>query len=306
MKTSSIHILLAVGVLVASCANTTEHKEETKDGHVVVIAQIDSIAKTISAKVGVAVLHIESGDTFSYNGYAEMPMQSTYKFPLALAIMGEVDKGKKDLHGKCLLREGLMADDETHSPLRDKYGPKGVHTSLHEILYYTVAESDNIGCDALFSYIGGPQSVDSIIHSKGFNNIRIVSTEVELHEDVDKQYRNWVYPIEMTRILAAFYKQQLLSKTSTDTLLNIMKRTTGGTNRIKGLLPPGTVVAHKTGTCAPQSGINTINDVGIITMPDGSHLALSIYVSNTRESIENSEMVMAQIAKAIYDDVIRE
>ncbi len=293
MRFSSIYMLgIAAGLVLAAigCTGNGSTEQETtaadsaKQAYTELYAMVDSLAKKIPAKLGVAMLNIETGDTFSYNGYEHMPMQSTYKFPLALMVMDEIDKGRLDLQGETLISKSMM-DEETHSPLRDKYGMKDVHISLHEIVYYTVAQSDNIGCDVLFRLVGGPARVDSFMHAKGFKGIQIVSTEAELHEDVNRQYDNWTEPVEMVNILSAFYQQKLISKTATDTLRNIMERTTGGAGRIKGLLPAGTVVAHKTGTCAPDDGVNTINDTGVITMPDGKHLAIAIYVADAKADI---------------------
>ena len=41
-----------------------------------------------------------------------------------------------------------------------------------------------------------------------------------------------------------------------------MERYQTGEARLKGILPEGTIVAHKTGTVG-----NTTNDIGIITLP---------------------------------------
>src|SRR4029077_21241217 len=69
--------------------------------------------------------------------------------------------------------------------------------------------------------------------------------------------------------------------------------------RLKGLLPPDTVVAHKTGTTDV-----VINDVGIITLPTdsaiGGHLALAVFVINGwRRS--TMQQTIAQIAGASYE-----
>lgn len=285
-----------------SCNEAGEQKtEQAEDVHAALRKTVDSLAGTLPAKIGVAMLHLESGDTFSYNGGEQMPMQSVYKFPLAMMVLDGIDSGKYNLMTAVQFFEEDM-DEETHSPLRDKYKDRGVKLLLHEVLYYTVAQSDNIGCDVLFHIVGGPRNVDSFMTARGFDEIEINSTEVQLHEDWRNQYKNWCTPVEMTHILDAFYKGKMLSQTMTDTLRNIMERTTGGGSRIKGLLPEGTVVAHKTGTCMPNDELsNTVNDVGVVTLPDGKHLAIALFVTDAKADIPDCEKVMAQIAKAIYD-----
>lgn len=55
---------------------------------------------------------------------------------------------------------------------------------------------------------------------------------------------------------------EALSADSTALLKEIMERCETGETRLKGLLPKGTVIAHKTGTIG-----GTTNDVGVITLP---------------------------------------
>jgi beta-lactamase class A len=76
-----------------------------------------------------------------------------------------------------------------------------------------------------------------------------------------------------------------------------MRRCETGAARIKGILPPGTEVRHKTGTIG-----GTTNDVGIITLPgEAGHVALAVFVKSSRRPSTDVEPVIAQIARAVYD-----
>jgi len=75
-----------------------------------------------------------------------------------------------------------------------------------------------------------------------------------------------------------------------------------GPNRIKGLLPKGTVVAHKTGTGGTQNGVTSAtNDIGIIYLPNGKHLAVGVFVSDSPADDKTRDAVIARIAKAAWD-----
>jgi beta-lactamase class A len=82
-----------------------------------------------------------------------------------------------------------------------------------------------------------------------------------------------------------------------------MKNTPTGPNRLKGLLPKGTPVAHKTGTTGSTEGINAgTNDVGIITLPDGKgHLAIAVFVKGSNQAADIREKAIAQTARMCYD-----
>jgi len=55
------------------------------------IAKLVSYAK---AQVGVSALILETGDTLNYHGDEKFPMQSVYKFPIALAVLHQVEMGE--------------------------------------------------------------------------------------------------------------------------------------------------------------------------------------------------------------------
>jgi beta-lactamase class A/beta-lactamase class A VEB len=62
-----------------------------------------------------------------------------------------------------------------------------------------------------------------------------------------------------------------------------MKETETGKNRLKGQLPRGTIVAHKTGTSGTNktTGITAaVNDIGIVFLPNGGHFFISVFANN--------------------------
>jgi beta-lactamase class A len=107
----------------------------------------------------------------------------------------------------------------------------------------------------------------------------------------------------MTFLLEQFYKGKILSKASTDFLYKIMTETSTGPKRLKGLLPEGTIVAHKTGSSPTNDeGLSpATNDVGIITLPNGKHLAIAVFVCNSTDDEPTREATIAKIAKAAWD-----
>ena len=80
-----------------------------------------------------------------------------------------------------------------------------------------------------------------------------------------------------------------------------------GPRRLKGLLPTGTVVAHKTGTSGTENGETAAtNDIGIITLPNGRHIAIAVFVSDSPADEGTREGVIARIAKAAWDKTSNE
>lgn len=264
--------------------------------------KIASIVQSKKTVVAVAVLGIEDRDTLTFNGNKPYPMQSVYKFPLALYILSEVDKGNFSLKQPIFITKKDLLPN-TWSPLREKYPEANVSVPLSELLRYSVAQSDNNACDILFRLAGGTSKVNDYIHDLGIKEINIAATEEEMHEDWDAQFTNQARPFAIVKLLDLFYQGEVLTKSTTAFLWKIMVSTSTGKNKIKGLLPAGTVVAHKTG----QSGRNkegiraAENDAGIVTLPDGKHYAITIFVAHSAENDETNLRMTTEVSKAVWD-----
>jgi beta-lactamase class A len=254
------------------------------------------------AVVGFSVQILETGETVSLNGDRRFPMQSVYKFHLALAVLNRVDRGTLKLDQKVSLKKGDLLPD-THSPLRDKYPDRNVYVSVDELLLYTVGQSDNNGCDILFRLVGGTSVVDRYIKNLGISNVAIVGTEAQMHADSKMQFKNYSTPKSATALLVKFAQGKVLSKSSTDYLRNVIQESASGPNKLKGLLPPGTLVAHKTGySGTDENGLTyATNDIGLVALPNGNHMLISAFVTMSRESEVVNDRIIAELAKAAFD-----
>jgi len=292
----SIKLLFSIGLAtVFLSAPVSAQKQDLKAG-------ITEIVGKANGTIGVGIMHLATREITTVNEKHKFPMQSVFKFPLAMAVLDQVDKGKLSLDQKIHVTQRDLLP-KTHSPLRDKYPGGNIDITLAEILNATVSLSDNNGCDILFRLLGGPKNVQAYIHNLGVKDIAIVATEEEMSMQWDVQFTNWCEPKAMLQLLDIFQKGKKLSKSSTDFLRKAMVDSPSGPNRIKGLLPKTAVVAHKTGTSGTNhEGVTAAaNDAGIVTLPDGMHLAVVVYVSNSKLDDKGRDLVIAQIAKAAYD-----
>lgn len=263
--------------------------------------KINSILKDKKATVGVSVLGFENNFKYNKNGDKNLPTLSVFKFHIACAVLNLVDKGKFSLDQKYTLKESeLLAN--TWSPIKKKY-PKGdITLSLDEIIDYTVAWSDNNGCDFLLKLIGGPQAVQKFMDSKGVKGFQIKVNEDEMHKDWKNQYKNYSTTHSAVDLLKKFYDKKILSKKSTDYLYNIMLNTSTGGNKLKEQLPKG-ITAHKTGSSGKYDNDLTVaeNDMGIVTLPNGKHYAIAVFISNSTESDVVNCKVISDISKVVFD-----
>jgi beta-lactamase class A len=265
--------------------------------------QIQTLTAFYHATIGIAVIHIETGDTFTLNNDKQFPMQSVYKFPLAITVLHLVDEHKLSLSQKVHVTKEDVAPP-TWSPLKQKYPEGNVDATLADLLYYSVSMSDNVACDLLFKIIKGPKQSTNYMRKLGFKDINLLHTEHQMHSDMSLQFKNWSSAMGMSKLLQGFYKQQYLSDSSNNFLMHLMTESSNSFMRIKALLPPEITVAHKTGTSGEDdNGVRSAcNDVGLITLPDGTHLALTVFVSRSKETYENDEKIIALISKAVYEN----
>lgn len=263
---------------------------------------IEKYLKGKNAEVGVAIIGMENGETITVNNDKHYPMQSVYKFHLALAVLAQVDKDQLWLKQKIKVTKKDLKPN-TWSPMRDKYPKGNVKLNLAEIINFTVSQSDNNGCDILFKLIGGPKKVDAYIKNLGIKDISIKATEAQMHKSWNVQFSNWTTPLAAAKLLEMFYRRKTVSDSCTIYLNRIMENTVTGPMRLKGLLPENTVVAHKTGSSGHNAkGVSAAtNDIGIVTLPNGKHYAIAVFVSNSTEPEETNERIIADICKMAWD-----
>lgn len=264
--------------------------------------KINRIVKTKRATVGVGILNLENGDTLTFNGRGHFPMQSVYKFHLALAVLNQVDKGKLTLNQNIFVSKTDMIPN-LYSPMREKYPEGNMNLPLSKIIKFTVSQSDNVGCDLLFKLIGGTEKANEFIHKIGVKEVAILDPEVRIQNDWSLQYKNYSTPFAAIQLLQKFQKEHILSKNSQDFLYKIMVETTAGLDKIKGLLPRKAIVAHKTGFSGKnKEGLTGgTNDIGIVTLPNGKQFALAVFVSNSMEDEATNDKIMAEIALAAWN-----
>lgn len=264
--------------------------------------KINSIVKDKKATVGIFVLGFENDFRYGKNADMKLPMQSVFKFHIAASVLDYVDQGKLSLDQKILLDSTNLLED-TWSPLRDKYPQGNVEVPLSEILEYTVAKSDNNGCDILLTLIGGTKTVQRFMNSKGVKGFQIKFNEAEMHKDWNAQYQNYSTAASATDVLKKFYDGKLLSKKSTDYLMKVMLSTSTGKNKLIEQLPENTPAARKTGASGKNNAglTGAENEIAIITLPNGKHYAIAVFVSNSTETnVVNCKMI-SDISKSVWD-----
>jgi beta-lactamase class A len=263
--------------------------------------KIKSVISNKNATVGVAIIY-DTKDTLTVNNDHKYPTMSVYKFFQALNILDYVDKHNISLDTEIYIKKEDLKEG-TYSPLRDK-SPKGeFNMSLRELIQYTASHSDNNISNLFFRSLIGPKMTDLYFRSLGIQNFEIVSSEETMSLDFNNQYQNWITPLEATRILEMFRKEELLSPDYNNFLRQAMIDTKSGQDKVKALLPKNTVVVHKTGmSFRNKEGLRAAdNDLAIVYLPNGKQFSIAVFIMNSKESDKTNASIIAEIAKLAYD-----
>jgi beta-lactamase class A len=292
--------------------------------------EIARVSKVAGGIVGATALHLESGRRVSLHGRERFPMASSYKVPIAVELLTRVDRGDERLDRMITLQPGDLHPGS--GTLSDLFNKPGVSLSIRNLLELMLLISDNSATDVLLRVAGGGEAVTARMRALGIDGIRVdrptarliadsagatLPPESEWSPETFRQAmrgvseperraaaqrfntdpRDTSTPDGMVALLERIYKKDLLKPDSAALLLDIMYRCRTGNARLKGILPTGTEVAHKTGTLGSSA-----SDVGIITLPDNAgHVAIAAFVKVSDQPPTARERGIAEVARAVHD-----
>lgn len=265
---------------------------------------LPEIAPAAQGRVGAAAVVLEGKTVLEFHSKERFPMQSVYKLPIGMAVLAEVDKGTLRLDQMVHIDTSEYISRAQHSPLRDA-NPNGADVTLSELLRLAVLESDGTASDVLLRLIGGAPAVMEFLGRIGVKDVMVRDTEMRLGRDNALQYANWATPSGAIGLLRAVQESRGLSGASRALLMKLLTETKTFPGRIKGMLPSGIVVAHKTGSSGSRGGVAAAtNDIGIVTLPDGRHMAMVVFVSDSTAGDEARDRVIARIARLGWDRAV--
>jgi beta-lactamase class A len=294
----SIAYVLLVGAAVEARAQESKHVAPDLRS---LRANVERIARDANGRLAVGIELLETGQSVLVHGARHQPMQSVYKLPIAMAVLHEVDRGKLQLDQQVQVRPSDFVTPHQHSPLRDSH-PEGARVSLRELLRLAVSGSDGTASDVLLDAIGGMSRAQAYLERIDVHEVRIASTEKQIGRDDRAQYRSWATARGALSVLRAVYGHDALSDSSRALLMRWLTETTISPGRLRGLLPVGTIVAHKTGSSGTVQGLTAAtNDIGIVTLPDGRHLAIAVLLGDSRVADAARDSVIARVARSAWD-----
>jgi beta-lactamase class A len=296
-------------------------------------AEVERLSKAYGEPVGIAVSEVAQGWTAQALGEETFPQQSVSKLWVALAVMQAVDQGRLSLDQTVVM--GPEDRSVFYQPLASRIrASRPLQITVADLLRHALIESDNAANDRLIREVGGPGVVTRTIADKRLHGLAVGGTERDvqtktaglewkpeygmtwifkqaraaLPDDVrDQALANYLTnppdgatPDGIVTALAALKRGELLSRASTDFMLGLMEEARTGQMRLRAAVAPGWTLAHKTGTGPDWRGASVgINDVGLLTAPDGRTFAVAVMVRQTRQGPSARHRLMQNVARAV-------
>ena len=294
----------------------------------VVEQEIARLASSIDGTVGVSAWRLDGrGTPVHLNADQRYPMASTFKIAVAAAILSKVDAGELQLDTMVAVAPEKYVDSLV---IAEHFIHPGVSLSIHNLIEVMMTNSDNTATDVLVEQAGGPAAVTAWLRSQGIEDqrldrdtrtllkeffgvdtsglskaevVELVTANPELakrgagaYAPYDNDPRDTSTPPAMATLLQRIFTGQALSEASTRVLTSVMERCRTCDARLRGRMPAGTVVADKSGTVG-----GTVNDVGVVTLPDGSQFVIAAFVKASNAPRPDRERVIAEIARTVRD-----
>lgn len=223
-------------------------------------------------RLGVAALDTGTGRELRFDADSRYAMASTFKLPLAAAMLDLADRGKLSLEEKLLIPPGKLLD---HSPAVERYREEG-SLAIIRLCSAIVELSDNSAANMLLRRIGGPEALTRFIRACGDPVTRLDRFEMELNSNLPNDPRDTTSPAAMAGLTRTLLVGDRLAEQSRRHLSNWLGKSVPGPDRLKAGFPvPPWRVGHKTGTGANGA----VNDVAIAWRSSKAPVVVACYQS---------------------------
>jgi beta-lactamase class A len=262
----------------------------------------------------------DQGRAVELDGGLAVPLASTFKLHVALAVLRAIDAG------------ALEAGETVHVGARRTAGPTGlaamrdpVRMSVRDLLYLMLAVSDNAACDALYDRVGA-DAVDGVVEALGLRSTvirgccrdftRSMAEETgaadageqfeRLREPgaldalavLDPERTSRSTPREMTRLLAAVWRDEAASPESCAELRRLMGLQVWPHRLSAGFPDDEVSVSGKTGTLP---GLRI--EVGVVETLDARRTAVAVFTRSTsgRSNLPQADAAIGTAARLAVD-----
>lgn len=276
-------------------------------------AKIAALAAEAGLRIGFAAVDLDKGRTAFVRGGELFPMQGVAQLPLAIAFMQLAQRGKTSLEARVRLTAADVAPGR--SPLAARLKNRPTTFTARQLVEHMLLNADATAADALMKLAGGPAKIQDAVKSFEIEGLRIDRYERELQPEAVglTPHATFADPVRFEKAFAALGEAKQLEaldrylRDPRDTaspraiamlffkllsghlvqprhamfVLDLMRRTKTGEDRLKTGMLPGWTFAHRGGASRTIGGTTAVyNDAGLATTKKGAKIAIVLFIEN--------------------------
>ena len=294
------HLVRAIGAMLLVSVVTKTAAAQRGDS---LRVRLESrITETPGAVVSVYYKSLSSGELVTIAPDSSYHAASTMKVPVMIEFFRQVERGGLSPAQPVLLvnQFASIVDGSSFSvaPIDDSdstmYLRVGERVPARELVERMIVRSSNLATNAVIALIGA-EHADSTAHALGARNIRVLRG-VEDGKAFQKGMNNTTTARDLGLLLEAIQKHTAASARSCDTMLAILGRQEFN-DEIPAGLPPGTKVAHKTGSITA-----VLHDAAIVYPAGRSPYVLVVLTRNIPDA-RVARTLIADLSRLVYEHV---
>lgn len=253
------------------------------------IGYMAAIENRLGARIGVYAMTASGQRLYGYHANEWVAMASTFKLPLAGAVLSKVDKNAEQL-GR-LVRVNRTELLPT-SPVTTAEAAKG-EISVERLVSAVLESSDNTAANLLLQSLGGPTAFTRWLREIGDPSTRVDRYEPELNTAFLGDQRDTTTPKTMAETTQRLIFGDVLSATSKHRMIESMVASETGRNLIRAGLPQDWRVGDKSG----RGGNGLTGNVAVAWPPGAEPIIIAIYITECRAPLAAREAAIAEIAR---------
>ncbi|CAN5208235.1 class A beta-lactamase [soil metagenome] len=246
------------------------------------------IEEASGGRLGIALVDANGKLLLGFNRDERFPLCSTFKAPLAAAVLLGAEQKHFGMDGTLALNPSDLLD---YAPVVRANMKRG-RLSIADLTKAAVEVSDNSAANILLPLVGGPQGLTAFFRTHGDAVTRLDRTEPTLNENAKGDERDTTSPAAIATLMSRLLFQDMPAS-AVASLRGWLEGSTTGAKRIRAGLPTGWSAGDKTGTCP-----NAYNDVAVLRSPSGATYIFAVYLDRPTVSAPKAEAAIADVTRA--------
>jgi len=250
------------------------------------VSGLETAAAAWRGNAGIYLKDLQTGRAWDYNADRLFASASLVKVPIMAAVFDKINSGAITLDTQIkLTRADRVGGSGSLKWVRD-----GTSLSVMEIVYKMITESDNTATRMLIDYVG-MDYLDSAFRKLGLVHTNITPEGMSLASG-RIEHENYTTAREMAGLLERIYAGELISRESSEFMLDVLKHNKSRSRLRKGL-PLGWEIGHKTGLLR-----KACHDAGIVFSPRGDYVI--VVLTSEVPDYSSAKKFIARVAGLTY------